>query len=196
MDEAHRVVAELPLVRRVGGVEDDPQLRNLRDVSDRPPAVLQLLPDAIDCLAGNFDLETLQQPRQVDVVLDLLLELPRGGLDHRTLRLPEPIDRLFRDSILLRHRILEAQLFELLLDGVQPQQPGQRREHLQRLEGDPPLLGLRHARHRPHVVQPVCQLDHNNPHLLRHRQEQKLQILCLFVVRRSCSRSVQWYRCS
>ena len=127
----------------------------------------------------------MQQPRQVHIALDLVLELPGSGLDRHPLRLPEPVDRLLSDGVLLRHGILEAQLLQFFLDCVQTEKPRQGRKNLQSLQRYPPLLGLRHASHRAHVVQPIRQLDYDDSYFLRHCQEQKLQILSFLFVARS-----------
>ena len=65
----------------------------------------------------------------------------------------------------------EGEVLQLPLDRVHAQPVGQRGEDLQGLRGDPGLLVGAQVVQRPHVVQPVRELDHQDPDVLAHRDD-------------------------
>ena len=73
----------------------------------------------------------------------------------------------------------EAEVFQLDLHAPEAQHVGQGCEDAQSLKSNLLLLMWRHAGHRAHVVQAVCELYYNDPEVTSHGQEQLLQIQCL-----------------
>ena len=71
--------------------------------------------------------------------------------------------------------ILEAQILQLGLDGIDAQPVRQRRVNIQRFVGDGLLPVLRLKAQGAHVVQPVGQLDHHHPDVLGHGQDHLAQ---------------------
>ena len=67
--------------------------------------------------------------------------------------------------------VLERQLLQLPVGLVQAQPVRDRRVDVERFAGDAGALGQRHGGHGAHVVQPVRQLDENDAHVTRHRQQ-------------------------
>ena len=65
----------------------------------------------------------------------------------------------------------ERQVFELLLQLLHAEAVGQRRVDVEGLLGDPLLLLERHRGERAHVVQPVGELDDEDPQVLGHRHQ-------------------------
>ncbi len=65
----------------------------------------------------------------------------------------------------------EGQVLQLLFDLLHPEPVGQRCIDVQRLLGDAPLLLARHGCDRAHVVQPVGELDDQDPQVLGHRHQ-------------------------
>ena len=74
----------------------------------------------------------------------------------------------------------EGQVLELVLHPLHADALGQRRIDLHRLARDAPaLVGVLDEVQRPHVVQPVGELDQQDADVLRHRQHQLAEILRL-----------------
>ena len=65
----------------------------------------------------------------------------------------------------------EGQVLELLLDLLHPQPVGEGGVDVEGLLGDASLLLQRHRRDRPHVVQPIGELDDQDPQVAGHRDE-------------------------
>ena len=77
---------------------------------------------------------------------------------------------------------LEGEVLELPLDLPDPEPLGQRRVDLLRLAGDPELLLGRQAVQRPHVVEPIGELDEDDPDVLGHREEHLPDVLGLLLL--------------
>ena len=76
--------------------------------------------------------------------------------------------------------LLEGEIFELRLEGLQADALRKRRVYLHRLLGDPlPLLLVRHVMERAHVVQPVGELNEENADVFRQREQELAQVLGL-----------------
>ena len=76
---------------------------------------------------------------------------------------------------------LEGQVLELPLDLPYSQPLRQRRVDLHRLPRDPELLVRGQGGERAHVVEPVRELDQDDPDVLRHRQEHLPDVLGLLL---------------
>jgi hypothetical protein len=76
----------------------------------------------------------------------------------------------------------EAQVLELPLDLEDPQAVGQRRVDLQGLDGLGLLLPPGHGGQRPHVVQPIGQLDDQDPDVPGHGHDHLSDVLRLFLL--------------
>ena len=75
--------------------------------------------------------------------------------------------------------ILETQVFELGLDGIQAQAVGQRRIDVERFARNLVLLVGRHRRQGAHVVQAVGHLDEHHADVLAHGEQQFAEVLGL-----------------
>ena len=82
-------------------------------------------------------------------------------------------------AVALRVEGLEGEVLQLPLHLPDPEPLGERRVDLHRLAGDPLLLLGRQAAERPHVVEPVGELDEDDPDVLGHRQEHLADVLGL-----------------
>jgi hypothetical protein len=80
----------------------------------------------------------------------------------------------------VRLDVLETQVLQLILDPPDSQSVRQRRIDLQRLLGDLLPLGRAEMFQGAHVVQPVGELDEDDPDIIRHRQHHLAEILRLF----------------
>eukprot|EP00951_Prasinocladus_malaysianus_P025473 scaffold223467_cov49-Prasinocladus_malaysianus.AAC.6 len=69
-----------------------------------------------------------------------------------------------------------AEVVKIEIGRLLTEEPGKRRKDLQGLVRDPLLLVRRHAAQCAQVVQPVGQLDEDDADLLRHGQEELLQV--------------------
>ena len=81
----------------------------------------------------------------------------------------------------------EGEVFELLLDVLHAQPVRERRVDVERLLRDPLLLPVRQRRERAHVVEPVGQLDDQDPQVLGHRHEHLAHRRGLLLARESNS---------
>ena len=88
-------------------------------------------------------------------------------------------------QFLLDHRVLfwlpiaQAQILELAFDRVQPKRWAKRRIHEIGLAGNLELLLPLHAVQRPHVVQPVGNLDEDDPDVVAQREQHLPEVLRL-----------------
>ena len=105
---------------------------------------------------GLLELEAEDRPRLVDL---LLARLPPVG-DHR-------LDL----GVLARVEDLEREVLELPLERVDPEAVRERRVDLERLLRLLHLLLLAQVLDRPHVVEPVGELDEDDPDVLGHRDD-------------------------
>ena len=80
----------------------------------------------------------------------------------------------------LRLEVLETQVLQFILDPPDSKAVRQRRIDLQRLLGDLLSLGRAEMFQGAHVVQPVGELDENDPDIVRHRKHHLAEILRLF----------------
>ena len=79
----------------------------------------------------------------------------------------------------LRLEVLERQLLELVLDLAHPEPVGDRRVDVARLLRDLDAALLRQVVQRPHVVQPVGELDQDDADVVHHRQQHLAEVLRL-----------------
>ena len=70
-----------------------------------------------------------------------------------------------------RVKVLKRELLQLSVGLIQPQAVGDGRVDVERFAGDALALVGRHGQHGAHVVQPVGQLDEDDAHVTRHRQQ-------------------------
>ena len=88
-------------------------------------------------------------------------------------------DLIHQIIIDIRLQILQRQVIQFDLQFADTKSLGDGAINLQRLLGNP-LLALRClVLQRAHIVQTICQLDHNDADILRHGEEHLTQILCL-----------------
>ena len=167
MDDPERVVA---VGQRVG---HDAQRQQVVDLLERPVAALHLRVDAVEMLCPAVH-------RGVDAgVLQ--------GLDDG---LADLVDQLFPFRTLLvqlareipvdvGRQVFQAEVFQFGLDLGHAEPVGEGRVDLPRFEGDPLLLLRFQKGQRPHVVEPVRELDEDDAHILRHGNEHLAEILGL-----------------
>ena len=167
MDDAQGSVAILE------GTGDDPDRGQVVDLVELFLLIVHLLVDAVEVFraAGDlrFDLDFGQlafekADRLVDVPFTLL-----------------PFARDQRREVVIRLRVEmpQRQIFQFGLDPRDPQPVRQGGIDVQRLLGDEAPFRVRQRVQRPHVVQPIRQLDENHPDVLGHRQDHLPDILGL-----------------
>jgi hypothetical protein len=85
-----------------------------------------------------------------------------------------------RDGVIgLLVDVLEGEFLKLLAHVLHAHASGQRRIDIHRFFGDAGALFRRHMLERPHVVQPVGELDQKHPHIIGDRQQQFAQVFGL-----------------
>ena len=109
-------------------------------------------------------------------------QLGDGALDVALAALPPRVEQLGQLAEALGLERLEREVLELPLHLPDPEPLGQRRVDLHRLAGDPLLLLDRQGVQRPHVVEPVGELDEDDPDVLGHRQQHLPDVLGLLLL--------------
>jgi hypothetical protein len=72
-----------------------------------------------------------------------------------------------------------AEVLQFMPDAVDAEAIGDRRVDIERFARDPAGLARPHDPERAHVVQAICQLDHDHPDVLRHREHHLAEVLRL-----------------
>ena len=170
MDDAERRVAVAHVVDEQADGVDVVDLAELRALA------LHLLPDAVDVLRAALEVG-LDAGR-----LELRRELGDRPVDVRLAALAPRVEELGQLAEPLRLEGLEREVLELPLHLPDPEPLGQRRVDLHRLAGDALLLLRRQAVQRAHVVEPVGELDEDDPDVLGHRQEHLADVLGLLLL--------------
>ena len=144
-------------------IDQDADADQVVDVVEADVPGDHLLVDRVVVLGTAGDLRVDLGLAQVgaDVLDDFLQEslAPRRPVGHQADDLVEP----------LRVQGREGEVLELPLHRVHAEPVRQRREDLQRLPGLALLLLPGQVAQRPHVVQPVGELDHQHPDVAGHR---------------------------
>ena len=104
--------------------------------------------------------------------------LKRFG-DHLAPVAPGCTRRLVEHAVAQRVQVRERQFLQLVEQRVEAEAVGDRGVDLHRLARDAPALGRRNRAERLHVVQPVGQLDQDDAHVARHRQQHLAEVLRL-----------------
>ena len=116
--------------------------------------------------------------------LELLGEVAAGARDVVLALLALLVDQALDLLVLAGMQRREREVLELPLDGVDAEPMRQRRVDLQRLLRLLDLLLLRHRVQRAHVVQPVGELDEDDPDVRGHRDHHLAVVLGLRLVAR------------
>ena len=114
--------------------------------------------------------------------LEARLELGDRPLDVALAALAAGVEQLRELPEVLGLEDLEREVLQLPLDLPDPEALRERGVDLHRLAGDPLLLLRRQRVERPHVVEPVGELDEDDPDVLRHRQEHLPDVLGLLLL--------------
>ena len=171
MDHAERCVAVLDLV------DQDPNCIRVVDLADLRALTLHLLPDAVQVLRATgqlrLDARLLEhRPQRFD-----------GTADERLAAFPPGVEHAGQLAVGLRLERLEGQILQFPLDAPDPEALGQRGVDLERLTSDASLLVRRQCVESAHVVEPVGQLDQDDPNVVGHGQEHLSDVLgLLFLV--------------
>ena len=112
-------------------------------------------------------------------LLQLLLQRLRHVADHFAPVAARGLDGLGEHAVTVRIEMLEGEVLELLVDRVQPQAVRDGRVDLERLARDAAALGRLDRVERAHVVQAVRELDQDDAHVARHREQHLAEILGL-----------------
>jgi len=120
----------------------------------------------------------------------MLTSASLGESLHDLFQLALALLALFGDAahqvvVAFRIEVAQGEVFHLPLEAPHPQPVGQRRINFQRLGGDALLPVGRQMPQRPHVVEPVGQLDQDDPQVFRHGEEhfaQRLGLVLLFAL--------------
>ena len=97
---------------------------------------------------------------------------------HEALAVP-PLPVHARHDVVVRLGVQgpERQVLELPLDLADAEAVRERRVDVEGLAGDAAALGLRLGLDGPHVVEPVRELDQDDTHVVRHRQQHLADVL-------------------
>ena len=159
MQHAQGPVAVQQLVRDDAKAEDVTDLREAQALFDH------LVVDRENGLLPTIDLDL--HPGGLEGLLHLALD----AIHQIAAVAARALDRFRQHGVAPRVDVLKGQLLQLAVGLVQPQTVGDRHINVQRLAGDARALVRDHRIHRAHVVQAVGQLDQNDAHIPRHRQQ-------------------------
>jgi hypothetical protein len=109
----------------------------------------------------------------------LFLHRLEGAADHLAPVAARGLGRLGEHLVAQRIKVRERQLLKLVVQRVEAQAIGDGGIDLHRLAGNPPPLRRRHCTERAHVVQPVRELDEDDAHVARHREQHLAEVLGL-----------------
>ena len=137
-------------------LHDDTKPDKIEDVVELLAADDHLLVDAPEVLASSGHLS--RQPRLVEAGAQLCDDCCDVGVPLRRPRRHHLLDL----GVALRMQRRESEILELPLHLLDAESVRQRRIDVQSLLCGATLLPLRHDRQRPHVVQAIRQLDHQN----------------------------------
>ena len=163
-------------------------LDRLRDHAQRDEVVdpleidllaLQLEMNAVEALDAAVELNDRHLR-----VLELGAERARQLVDDRLGALALGLDLGAQRFVGLRLEILERQLLELVLDLAHAEAVGDGRVDVERLLRDLDAPLLRQVVQRPHVVQPVGELDQDDADVIHHRQQHLAEVLGLALLAR------------
>ena len=159
VDDAEEGVAVLD------GVGDDPQGQEVEDLVEGDVPPLHLAPDAVGALDPGEDLGR-------DAVFpDELLERPLHGLEVRLGRLSPGLHGRGDLGELPGGHVAKGQVLELGPDAPHAQPVGDRGVDVERLAGDLSLPLLVEVTEGLEVVDPVGQLDEDDPDIVGHGQD-------------------------
>mmetsp|Transcript_39678 Transcript_39678/g.96315 ORF Transcript_39678/g.96315 Transcript_39678/m.96315 type:complete len:793 (+) Transcript_39678:198-2576(+) len=191
VDLAEHVVAQrlrlggLAAVRRLAlrleRVHHHAQRHQVVHLLRRAAVAEDLLPRRVARLGAPRDGDVVDPPLQPPVGLEALGQLSRRGGEEALVALELRVDEGVDLLVLGGAQVLEAQVGQLRAELPHAEAVGERREDLEGLARDGDPLGRRHVLERAHVVQPVGQLDDDDPPVLRHRDEHRAQVLRLLV---------------
>ena len=143
-------------------VDDHPDPHEVEDVVELPALDDHLLVDGVEVLRSARDLGVDPQlgqalPHLLEHLGQVEVALGAPGGDH-------VVDL----GVALRVHRREGQVLELLPHLLHPEPVGERGVDVEGLASRPLLLELRHGRDRAHVVEPVRELDDQDPEVLGH----------------------------
>ena len=179
----HRLVqavqrAEREVAGRHAVLHDHPEAVDVVHLGKRKVLFEHLLVGAVDVLFAPVDHRLDGGVRQAG--LDRLL----GLADHLAPVAARRARRLCQHAMAQGIQVRERQFLEFLVQVVQAQAVGDRRVDLHGLARDAAALGRRDRAQRAHVVQPVRELDEDDAHVARHREQHLAEILGLRVLGR------------
>ena len=110
--------------------------------------------------------------------------VPRQLLDQPLGRAAPRFHLLAQRLVGLRLQVLEGELLELVLHLAHPETVGDRRVDVARLLRDLDAALLRQVVQRPHVVEPVGELDEDDADVVHHREQHLAEVLGLALLAR------------
>ena len=94
------------------------------------------------------------------------------------------LDRRGEDPVPQRIDVLEGEVLQLEVERVEAEPVRDRRVDVERLARDPAPVRRGHRVERTHVVQPIGELDQDDAHVLRHREQHLAEALGLRILAR------------
>ncbi len=168
MDDAERRVAVLHAAR------DDAERDEVVDLLELDLLPFQLEPDAVQTLDSAVD----ANHRHLRVA-ELRGDLGGQPLDDAGGGLALGLDARAKRLVGHRLEVLEGELLELVLDLGHAEAVGDRRVDVERLLRCPDAAVVRHVLQRPHVVEPIGELDEDDADVVDHRQQHLAEVLDL-----------------
>ncbi len=156
-------------------LDDDPKAVDVEHLREREVLFVHLVVDRKDVLlaAGYRGLDSGRGQALLERLEDLV--------HHRAPVAAGRLDGFREDLVAERIEVRERELLQLAVEAVQAQPVGDRGVDLDRLARDAPARLRVDRLERPHVVQPVGELDQDDAHVARHREQHLAEVLGLGV---------------
>ena len=154
-------------------IGDDAYRQQIENLIGRDSLLLQFLMDGIEPLDSRFG-----EARNV-VLLHFVFDDLGDLCQKRFMRPTLSIDDFFEFLVCLRIDVAECEILELATDFAHAEAVRQRRVDFHGLAGDGLAAVCRKIGKRPHIVEPVGKLDHNDPDVVGHGKEHLTEILGL-----------------
>jgi ketosteroid isomerase-like protein len=173
----HRLVQRVQRAQRqvAGGpvLDDDAEAVDVQHLREAQVLLAHLAVDAVEMLFAALDIGIDAGGRQclADGVEDLA--------DHFAPVAARVLDGSRQHAVAQRMGVAERQFLQLAVERVQAQAVGDRRIDVERLARDARRFSGAHRVQRAHVVQPVGELDQDDAHVARHRQQHLAEVFRL-----------------
>ena len=146
---------------------------DVEHLRERVALLAHLLVDGVDRLLAAAD------DREHVLLGEALADDVEQPVHHLAPVAARRLDRAREDAVAHRVQVLERQVLQFEVERVQTEAVGDRRVDVERFVRDALAVRRRHRVQRAHVVQAVGELDQDDAHVARHREQHLAEALRL-----------------